>query len=155
MHGFSHCSLRLFNVYGPRQAPDHPYANVTCKFSHASARGDFPLRSFGDGEQSRDFVYVDDVVRAFLAVLEGSRETIYNVGTGQSARINDLIAALGSISGRPLEVERQAPWPNDIRPIRRIRRDSPRNSARPEVPLSEGLTRTVDFFRDQAAFAHE
>ena len=155
MRGFSHCSLRLFNVYGPRQAPDHPYANVTCKFSHATANG-LPVTLFGDGEQSRDFVYVDDVVRAFLAVLDGSREAIYNVGTGQSARINDLIAALGTIAGRPLEVERQPPWPNDIRSIRA---DTARFSAefgfRPEVPLSEGLARTVDFFREQSALVDE
>jgi UDP-glucose 4-epimerase len=155
MHGFSHCSLRLFNVYGPRQAPDHPYANVTCKFSHATANG-LPVTLFGDGEQSRDFVYVDDVVRAFLAVLEGSCEAIYNVGTGKDARINELIAALGAISGRPLEVERQAAWPNDIRSIRAdTARFAGEFGFRPEVPLSEGLARTVDFFRKLSALVDE
>jgi UDP-glucose 4-epimerase len=155
MHGFSHCSLRLFNVYGPRQAPDHPYANVTCKFSHATANG-LPVTLFGDGEQSRDFVYVDDVVRAFLAVLEGSCEAIYNVGTGKDARINELIAALGTISGRPLEVERQAAWPNDIRSIRAdTARFAGEFGFQPEVPLSEGLARTVDFFRKLSALVDE
>lgn len=155
MRGFSHCSLRLFNVYGPRQAPDHPYANVTCKFSHATANG-LPVTLFGDGEQSRDFVYVDDVVRAFLAVLDGSREAIYNVGTGQGARINDLIAALGAISGRPLEVERHPPWPNDIRSIRAdTARFTGEFGFHPEVALSDGLARTVDFFREQSALVDE
>lgn len=155
MRGFSHCSLRLFNVYGPRQAPDHPYANVTCKFSHATANG-LPVTLFGDGEQSRDFVYVDDVVRAFLAVLDGSREAIYNVGTGQGARINDLIAALGAISGRPLEVERQPPWPNDIRSIRAdTGRFTGEFGFHPEVALSDGLARTVDFFREQSALVDD
>lgn len=155
MRGFSHCSLRLFNVYGPRQAPDHPYANVTCKFSHATANG-LPVTLFGDGEQSRDFVYVDDVVRAFLAVLDGSREAIYNVGTGQGARIKDLIAALGAISGRPLEVERQPPWPNDIRSIRAdTARFTGEFGFHPEVALSDGLARTVDFFREQSALVDE
>lgn len=155
MHGFSHCSLRLFNVYGPRQAPDHPYANVTCKFSHATAN-ELPVTLYGDGEQSRDFVYVDDVVRAFLAVLDGSREAIYNVGTGQSARINELIATLGGISGRPLDVEQQAPWPNDIRSIRAdTARFADEFGFRPDVSLSEGLARTVDFFREQSALVHE
>jgi UDP-glucose 4-epimerase len=155
MRGFSHCSLRLFNVYGPRQAPDHPYANVTCKFSHATANG-LPVTLFGDGEQSRDFVYVDDVVRAFLAVLDGSREAIYNVGTGQGARINDLIAALGAISGRPLEVERQPPWPNDIRSIRAdTARFTGEFGFHPEVALSDGLARTVDFFREQSALVDD
>jgi UDP-glucose 4-epimerase len=150
LHGFSHCSLRLFNVYGPRQAPDHPYANVTCKFSHAAANG-LAVDLYGDGEQSRDFVYVADVVRAFMAVLERSAHAIYNVGTGETARINDLITALGDIGGRPLEVRRQAPWPNDIRSIKA---DTGRFAAefgfRPQVPLSEGLARTVGFFREQA-----
>lgn len=155
MRGFSHCSLRLFNVYGPRQAPDHPYANVTCKFSHATANG-LPVTLFGDGEQSRDFVYVDDVVRAFLAVLDGSREAIYNVGTGQGARINDLIAALGAISGRPLEVERHPPWPNDIRSIRAdTARFTGEFGFHPEVALSDGLARTVDFFREQSALVDD
>ena len=147
MHGFSHCSLRLFNVYGPRQATDHPYANVTCKFSHAAANG-LPVKLFGDGEQSRDFVYVDDVVRALMAVLDRSAEQIYNVGTGQTAKINDLIGELGRISGKPLSAEQCPPWPNDIRSIRA---DTSRFTSEfgivPEVGISEGLARTVEFFR--------
>jgi UDP-glucose 4-epimerase len=146
MHGFSHCSLRLFNVYGPRQATDHPYANVTCKFSHAAANG-LPVKLFGDGEQSRDFVFVDDVVRAFMAVLEDSVEEIYNVGTGRTAKINDLIGELGQISGKPLSTEQCPPWPNDIRSIQA---DTSRFASEfgfaPEVGIGEGLARTVEFF---------
>jgi UDP-glucose 4-epimerase len=145
--GFSHCSLRLFNVYGPRQAPDHPYANVTCKFSHAVARG-LPVDLYGDGEQSRDFVFVDDVVAAFLAVLETSATDIYNVGTGHTARIKDLISELDTIGGSPLVVRQRDPWPNDIHSIRA---DTSRFAAefgfQPNVPLRDGLARTVDFFR--------
>ena len=116
MHGFTHCSLRLFNVYGPRQATDHPYANVTCKFSHAAANG-LPVKLYGDGEQSRDFIYVGDVVRAILAVLDESSQSLYNVGTGSVARINDLLTELGEISGAPLVTEQCGPWLNDIRSI--------------------------------------
>ena len=150
MHGFTHCSLRLFNVYGPRQAPDHPYANVTCKFSHAAANG-LPVKLYGDGRQSRDFVYVADVVRAFLAVLERSDQQMYNVGTGETARINDLIGELGGIAGRALEVEQCAPWPNDIRSIRAdTSRFETEFGFRPQVPLSEGLRQTVEFFLEEA-----
>ena len=149
-HGFTHCSLRLFNVYGPRQAPDHPYANVTCKFSHAAANG-LPVKLYGDGRQSRDFVYVADVVRAFLAVLERSDQQMYNVGTGETARINDLIGELGGIAGRALEVEQCAPWPNDIRSIRAdTSRFETEFGFRPQVPLSEGLRETVEFFLEEA-----
>jgi len=151
MNGFSHCSLRLFNVYGPRQATDHPYANVTCKFSHAAAN-ELPIKLFGDGEQSRDFVYVDDVVRAFMAVLENSSEEIYNVGTGRTAKINDLIDELSRISGRSLAAEQCPPWPNDIRSIRA---DTSRFAGEfgfaPEVGIREGLAKTVEFFRANGA----
>jgi UDP-glucose 4-epimerase len=147
MHAFSHCSLRLFNVYGPRQATDHPYANVTCKFSHAAAHG-LPIKRFGDGEQSRDFVYVDDVVRAFMTVLEGSAVEIYNVGTGRTAKINGLIDELGRISGKPLDIEQCPPWPNDIRSIQA---DTSRFASEfgfaPTVGIREGLTRTVEYFQ--------
>jgi UDP-glucose 4-epimerase len=147
MHEFSHCSLRLFNVYGPRQATDHPYANVTCKFSHAAANG-LPVKLFGDGEQSRDFVYVDDVVRALMAVLDGSAEQIYNVGTGRTAKIRELISELGRISGQPLAAERCPPWPNDIRSIQAdTSRFAKEFGFRPEVGIHDGLARTVDFFR--------
>ena len=150
LNGISHCSLRLFNVYGPRQSPDHPYANVTCKFSHAAANG-FPVNLYGDGEQRRDFVYVDDVVRAFMAVLDHSDRPIYNIGSGEAARIVDLIAELERITGTSLDVIRQPPWPNDIRSIRA---DTSRFESefrfRPEISLSVGLARTVDFFREGA-----
>src|SRR5687767_1775883 len=67
LHGFSHVALRLFNVYGPRQSPNHPYANVTCKLAHAVANA-LPIDVYGDGDQTRDFVFVDDVVSAFVRV---------------------------------------------------------------------------------------
>uniref|UniRef100_UPI0025F8E065 NAD-dependent epimerase/dehydratase family protein n=1 Tax=uncultured Sphingomonas sp. TaxID=158754 RepID=UPI0025F8E065 len=147
LHGFTHCSLRLFNVYGPRQATDHPYANVTCKFSHAAANG-LPIDLYGDGEQSRDFVYVDDVVSAFLSVLEGSPSPVYNIGTGRETSIRELIAALERIAGRPFEVRRQPEWPNDIRSISA---DCSRAAAElgfaPRVGVEQGLAETVDFFR--------
>ena len=147
MHGFSHCSLRLFNVYGPRQATDHPYANVTCKFSHAAANG-LPVKLFGDGEQCRDFVFIDDVVRAFMAVLEDSAEEVYNVGTGRTAKINDLINELGRISGKSLAAEQCPPWPNDIRSIQaNTSRFAVEFGFAPQVDIREGLVRTVDFFR--------
>lgn len=147
LHGFSHCSLRLFNVYGPRQATDHPYANVTCKFSHAAAN-DLPIKLYGDGEQSRDFVYVGDVVRAFVAVLDHSDQAIYNVGTGKAARINDMIGELGRIGGAPLITEQCGAWTNDIRSIQADpSRFATEYGFRPETGLAEGLTRTFNFFR--------
>ncbi len=146
LHGFSHVSLRLFNVYGPRQAVDHPYANVTCKFSHAAANG-LGVKRYGDGNQTRDFVYVEDVVHAFLAVLAASRQTVYNVGTGEEHSINALLATLEGLTGRAISVEDLGTWPNDIRRIRadvtRLEREF---GVRPRVTLLDGLSRTLDYF---------
>ena len=150
MHGFTHASLRLFNVYGPRQATDHPYANVTCKFSHAAANS-LPVDLFGDGEQSRDFVYVADVVRALMAVLHESRQEIYNVGTGTEASINRLLIELGRISRAPLVTKAGPPWPNDIRSIQaNVSRFAEEFGFRPETSLSDGLEQTVAFFSHRA-----
>lgn len=147
LHGYSYCSLRLFNVYGPRQAVDHPYANVTCKFSHAAAHG-LPIKKFGDGGQSRDFVYIADVVDAFISVLEERGNGLYNIGTGTSNSINTLISELEEITNSTLGVELLDPWPNDIR---RIQADVAKYITTfgrpPKVSLREGLERTVDFFR--------
>lgn len=147
LHGYSYCCLRLFNVYGPRQAVDHPYANVTCKFSYAAAHS-LPIKKFGDGGQSRDFVYIADVVDAFVSVLDETGNGLYNIGTGTSNSINALISELEKITNRTLSVELLDPWPNDVR---RIQADMAKYVAtfgrRPKVSLREGLERTVDFFR--------
>jgi UDP-glucose 4-epimerase len=147
LHGFSACSLRLFNVFGPRQAVDHPYANVTCKFSHAAAKG-LSVTLYGDGEQARDFIYVDDVVNAFLAVLNGSPASLYNVGSGKTASIKQLIAELSAITGGSLDVVQREAWPNDVRSIRAdasaIAQDL---GVVAGVPLRQGLERTVAFHR--------
>jgi UDP-glucose 4-epimerase len=147
LHGFSHCSLRLFNVYGPRQATDHPYANVTCKFANAAAKG-LPVLRYGDGNQSRDFVYVSDVVDAFVAALDGAKADIYNVGTGSDHSINDLLDALAELSGKSVAVEDRPPWPNDIRRIRaNMDRFEGDFGFRPAVEIGQGLAATVEFFR--------
>jgi nucleoside-diphosphate-sugar epimerase len=147
LYGYQYVCLRLFNVYGPRQNPNHPYANVTCKFAHAVARQE-PVKLYGDGRQTRDFVFVDDVVEAFMRVSRPTPARIYNVGTGQEASIEHLLHLVQELGGVRLKVERADPWPNDIRAIRAdvslLARDT---GFRPQVSLSEGLGRTIDFFR--------
>lgn len=156
LHGFDYVCLRLFNVYGPRQSPDHAYANVTCKFSYAAATGG-SVRLYGDGEQSRDFVFVDDVVKAFMLVSEpGSRHKIYNVGTGADASIKTLLREAERIGGGALAVEQHAAWANDICVIRAdVSRLEQEFGYRPEVKLTDGLARTVEFFRETQAVKHE
>ena len=148
LYGFRYTALRLFNVYGPGQNPHHPYANVTCKFARAAARGEaVPL--YGDGDQTRDFVYIDDVIAAFLAVEHDSAAPVYNVGTGSDAPIRALIDHASAAAGQPLRVEHRPPWPNDIRKIQSdcdlLRGET---GWAPQVSLADGIARTVAWFRD-------
>lgn len=149
--GYSHVALRLFNVYGPRQTPNHPYANVTCKFAHAAAHR-LPIEVFGDGEQARDFVYVEDVVRAFVAVAEAAEHSHYNVGSGTSCSINDLVALTEHASGQSLARRNCPAWPNDIRDIRAdVALLQRTHGYLPGVSLEAGINRTLEYFRKSLA----
>jgi UDP-glucose 4-epimerase len=144
--GYHPVCLRLFNVYGPRQNPDHPYANVTCKFSRAAAGGEGAYL-YGDGEQTRDFVFVEDVVRAFVAAL-GSMAGVLNVGAGRDHALLELVKILEELTGKPLPLERREPWPNDVRHVRAHIEALRSHGLEPRVSLREGLARTVAFFRE-------
>jgi UDP-glucose 4-epimerase len=108
VHGMDYVALRYSNVYGPRQDP-HGEAGVVAIFSTRLLRGE-PLTIFGDGEQTRDYVYVGDVVAANLLLTDaeiprsiGLDQRAFNVGTGIETSVNDLAATLASASGKPLE----------------------------------------------------
>ena len=147
MFDLDYVCLRLFNVYGPRQNPDHPYANVTCKFSQAAAT-DRQIIRYGDGRQCRDFVHVRDVVDALMLVSESSEQPVYNVGTGQATSINNLIEVLENTGDAPFAIEQRPPWPNDIRTIRAdTSRLADEFGFQPQVGLTEGLRETVEYFR--------
>lgn len=151
LNGIEYVALRFFNVYGPRQSPTHPYANVTCKFSQAAAQS-LPIKLYGDGKQTRDFVYVDDVVSSLLETMHHAGESrVYNVGTGEDHPILELIEVLEGISGKPFEIERLGPWPNDIRKIiADVSRLSAASAWRPRTSLRDGLARTVAYFEAAA-----
>ncbi len=146
--GFDDVALRFFNVYGPGQSPNHPYANVTCRFSHAAAQGR-PIQLYGDGRQTRDFIYIDDVIEAILTVaFRPTRERVYNVGTGRSASIAQLLSTVQGLAGAPVSVERLAPWPNDIQDIcADVSRLETELGFRARVDLETGLARTIASFR--------
>jgi nucleoside-diphosphate-sugar epimerase len=123
--------LRYFNAYGPRQRPDMAFA--------ALMAGPFTL--FGDGEQSRSFTYVGDLVRAAVLAMEGAPAgALYNVGGGEEATMNEALALLERIAGRSFEIVRAPAVPGDQR---RTRADTTRIRAalgwEPEVPLEQGL----------------
>jgi UDP-glucose 4-epimerase len=145
---FDDVSLRFFNVYGPGQSPKHPYANVTCRFSRAAALGE-AVDLYGDGAQTRDFVYIDDVLDAVMAAAtRPTASRLYNIGTGQDASIATLLEQVQLLSGAQIEVRRHAPWPNDIRHIRADISLAQRELGfAPQVSLRDGLARTIEFFR--------
>ena len=134
--------LRYFNAYGPRQRPDMAFADVVTALAEGR-----PFTLFGDGEQSRSFTYVADVVRATGAAMERAPAgAVYNVGGGEEATVNHALALLERISGRKLEVVRAPDIPGDQR---RTKADTTRIREAlgwsPEVPLEQGLAAQWDW----------
>ena len=108
--------LRYFNVFGPRQSPHSQYAAVVPLFLTAIAAGE-PLTIFGDGEQSRDFTYVQNVVEANLraAEAEGANGRIFNVAAGSPRSVNELIGTMSDLLGKPAERRFEPPRAGDLR----------------------------------------
>lgn len=100
LHGTRHCVLRPANIYGPRQDPAGE-AGVITIFCASALSGENPT-VYGDGSQTRDFVYVRDVVRAFIAAADSRRPGTWNVGSGVEVSILDLVGVISGIAGRPL-----------------------------------------------------
>jgi UDP-glucose 4-epimerase len=140
LYGTRHLSLRYGNVYGPRQDP-HGEAGVVAIFLGALAEGRAP-RIFGDGLQTRDYVYAGDVARATLAAA-GQDGGVFNVGTGSETSVVDLYEACRRVAGSSLEAE---PAPARLGELQRSVLDVSRAERilgwRPEVPLEEGLRLT-------------
>ena len=149
--------LRLFNVYGPRQDPGSEYSGVVALFAAAAVAGSGVI-VYGDGLQTRDFVYVDDVAAAFVRAAgaptgrleaagtgapEGVPAAVVNIGTGAQSSVLDLLAALRAASGRDLPVEHRPARSGDIPTSQAdVARAAWLLDWRPEVTLSEGLART-------------
>jgi UDP-glucose 4-epimerase len=148
MSGIQFVSLRYANVYGPRQDPKGE-AGVVAIFIQKMLQGEQPIIN-GNGLQTRDFVFVDDVVDANLAVMGQGIQGLYNVGTGAETTINDLFAALRELTNASSrEVHGPARKGEQIRSVvdpSRLRKEL---NWDPRVPLKEGLRRTVAFFRAQ------
>ena len=113
LYGVSSVGMRYFNVYGPRQDPKSPYAGVISKFADG-LEGASPLRVFGDGSQTRDFIYVGDVARANVLALQGDVVGVLNVGTGTSVTLLELIEAMKEAFDKPAMVRHEPPATGDI-----------------------------------------
>jgi UDP-glucose 4-epimerase len=117
LYGVETVTLRYFNVYGPRQDPKSPYSGVISKFCDDLA-AQRPSSVFGDGQQTRDFVFVKDVVQGNLRAMADEvvgRGQIYNIASGKTASLLDLLATLGQLTGRTLTPLHKEPRAGDIR----------------------------------------
>jgi len=142
--------IRYSNVYGYNQAPSNPYCGVIGKFIDQALKAE-PLRIHGDGEQTRDFTFIDDAVQATIAaaVYEKGIGNIYNIGTGVETSVNRLAELIVEITGSDVAVEHI-----DKRDIDNIRRrvvniERTRHDLRyqPLTTLKDGLTKTIEWYK--------
>jgi UDP-glucose 4-epimerase len=151
-YGLETVRLRFFNIFGPRQRADSPYSGVIALFSDALLAGRSPT-IYGDGLQSRDFTYVTDVVAALLRAAEapGVSGKVYNIGTGHSVTVLDLVAALNRQLGTQVTPRHAPPRAGDVRHSRadvgRARRDL---GYEPAVAFEQGLAETLRWYRSPA-----
>lgn len=149
LHGLDFAALALANVYGPRQDPNGE-AGVVAIFAGRLLAGE-PCTIFGDGEQTRDFVYVDDVVDAFVRAADAGSGALCNIGTGVETSVNELYSSMARAAGvtaaathapaRPGELARSALDPSLAGEVL---------DWRPRTELDDGTARVLDWFRDRA-----
>lgn len=144
-YGLPVVSLRYFTVYGPRQRPDMAFH----RFLKAALDG-AAIQVFGDGRQTRDFTFVDDIVRATRAAADQGRPgCVYNVGGGERIALNDVIDLIRNLTGRPLEVLRQSAQKGDMRDTLADTSAAQRDLAfRSTVSLRQGLAREWDWIKE-------
>jgi UDP-glucose 4-epimerase len=149
LYGLETVSLRYFNVFGPRQDPESDYAEVIPRFILQALRGE-PVEVHGDGLQSRDFTYVGNAVQALLkaAAAPGVSGRVYNVGTGASITVLDLIAALNRVLSQDVKPTFGPERAGDVRFSRAdITAARKELGYDPDVSFDEGLKRTVEWYR--------
>ena len=149
VYGLQNVSLRYFNVFGPRQDPDSPYSGVLSRFITALQNGAQPV-VFGDGEQSRDFTYVENVVEANLLACEAPKASglVFNIGVGGRFTLNRTLQLLEKFAGKPAQPRYDPPRDGDI-----LHSQADISLARklldynPRVGFEEGLRRTWEWYR--------
>jgi nucleoside-diphosphate-sugar epimerase len=148
-YGLENVSLRYFNIFGPKQDPGSPYSGVLAKYCTAFLEGTQPV-VFGDGEQTRDFTYVENAVQANLLACEAASVSgrVFNVGTGGRTSLNQVLRALAEISGNRLEAKYDPPREGDIRDSQAdISQARQWLGYEPGVLFEEGLKRTFEWYK--------
>ena len=143
-------ALRYYNVYGPRQRPDSDYAAAIPIFLHRLIAGQ-PIIIYGDGRQSRDFIFVKDIVRANLMAAESNTGgQVFNICSGRETNLLDLLEEISTISPQQPDVRFESPRAGDIyRSVGSPNRAEDAFGFRAQVTLADGLAQTVAWMRNQ------
>ncbi|MDN7012266.1 SDR family oxidoreductase [Methanoculleus sp. FWC-SCC3] len=148
LYGIRTVFLRYFNVFGPRQDPNSEYAAVIPKFITRLLE-DKPPIIYGDGEQTRDFIFVTDVVRANILSMEGGASGVFNIAGGSRISLNHLASILAEITSIHHQPIYEPPRPGDVRDsLAEITRAQDAFGFSPHSTLEAGLRETVAWFRD-------
>ena len=152
LYGLPTVSLRYFNVFGPRQGFDSPYSGVIAKFCTAMPAGKTPV-IFGDGQQTRDFTYIDNVVSANLLAAEVPAEKVagkvFNIAGGKSISLLDLVSELNRLTGQNLQPKFESARAGDVKSsLADISTAEKMLGYKPSVDWREGLQRTLEFYRN-------
>lgn len=158
VYGLETVCLRYFNIFGPRQVPDSPYSGVMAKFILQMMRGEAPI-IYGDGEQGRDFTYVDNAVQANLQALHADRNKvagrIFNVACGTRHTLNETYRVLAELLEFDLTAQFGPERRGDVRDsLADISAAHEAFGYKPHVGFEEGLRRTVEWYVRQASVAH-
>ena len=149
-YGLETVSLRYFNIFGPRQDPSSPYSGVLAKFCTAFLEDTEPV-VFGDGEQTRDFTFVDNAFHANLLACEAPNVAgkVFNVGCGDRISLNQVLAALREVAAKPLRAKYDPPREGDIRDSQADISEARRYLGyEPQVGFLQGLQLTFDWYRE-------
>jgi UDP-glucose 4-epimerase len=143
LYGFSSLGLRYFNVYGPRQDPRSPYAGVIALFADRISQHK-DLIVYGDGKQTRDFIYVSDVARANVAALRSEANGACNIGTGNQITLLELIDILSKITGNRCATSFESARAGDIRhSLARVEKMNRELGILAEISMEQGLSRLL------------
>jgi nucleoside-diphosphate-sugar epimerase len=151
LYGLDTVTIRYFNVFGPRQDPSSPYSGVIALFITRLLAGQ-PVVITGDGEQTRDFTYIDNVVDGVLraATTPAARGQVINVATGRRISINDLARTLLTLLDSPLSPVHVESRPGDVRDsLADLTRARQLLGYEPHVSFEDGLRKTIDWYRTQ------
>ena len=155
VYGLEVVGLRYFNVFGPRQDPNSQYSAVIPRFIAAMMRNESP-RIFGDGEQSRDFTYVANVVAANLLACEapGAAGKVFNIACGARITLNELVGLLNKVLGKEIKPAYATPRPGDVlHSLADISAAREVLAYSPKIGIEEGLRLTMDWFLNNRAIA--